>query len=153
LLDLEEYFGKPAPEHPDLEKAALVARLRARSARIGLTAESDAELVARLLALFVRWSAARLAHSREVAGWSSFRLPAPMNYAELVPTLRPQAPALPELRVLSPAHLRRRDGFGLTDPRMNDREVMGEVHYCIYCHDRDKDSCSKGLREKTPQAG
>src|SRR4029079_11089154 len=23
---------------------------------------------------------------------------------------------------------------------------QGEVHYCIYCHERDKDSCSKGLR-------
>jgi NADPH-dependent glutamate synthase beta subunit-like oxidoreductase/NAD(P)H-flavin reductase len=28
------------------------------------------------------------------------------------------------------------------------RDVMSEVDYCIYCHDRDKDSCSKGLRAK-----
>ena len=26
--------------------------------------------------------------------------------------------------------------------------VLSEVDYCIYCHDRDKDSCSKGLRDK-----
>ena len=25
---------------------------------------------------------------------------------------------------------------------------MDEVEYCIYCHQRDKDSCSKGLHEK-----
>ncbi|MFO0624037.1 MAG: hypothetical protein U0325_00350 [Polyangiales bacterium] len=28
------------------------------------------------------------------------------------------------------------------------REVMSEVDYRIYCHDRNKDSCSKGLRNK-----
>jgi hypothetical protein len=28
------------------------------------------------------------------------------------------------------------------------RAPLSEVEYCIYCHDRDKDSCSKGLRNK-----
>ena len=28
---------------------------------------------------------------------------------------------------------------------MTRREVLGETHYCILCHDRDKDSCSKGF--------
>ncbi|HEX3068730.1 MAG TPA: FAD-dependent oxidoreductase, partial [Thermoanaerobaculia bacterium] len=28
------------------------------------------------------------------------------------------------------------------------REVLGEIHYCVLCHERDKDSCSKGLRAK-----
>ncbi len=55
----------------------------------------------------------------------------------------------PELPVLfeGPAEGRRhRDGFGLTDPRMAPREALREMHYCIICHPRDKDSCSKGLR-------
>ena len=43
--------------------------------------------------------------------------------------------------------LRRRDGFKLTDARMKPREVLSEIHYCVLCHERDKDSCSKGLRE------
>jgi NAD(P)H-flavin reductase/NADPH-dependent glutamate synthase beta subunit-like oxidoreductase len=43
---------------------------------------------------------------------------------------------------------RRRDGFTLTDPRMTVREVLSEIHYCVLCHERDKDSCSKGLHEK-----
>src|SRR4029078_5933017 len=25
---------------------------------------------------------------------------------------------------------------------------LSEIHYCVLCHERDKDSCSKGLREK-----
>ena len=41
--------------------------------------------------------------------------------------------------------LRRRDGFKLTDARMRPREVLSEIHYCVLCHERDKDSCSKGL--------
>ena len=40
---------------------------------------------------------------------------------------------------------RHRDGFGLTDPRMAPREALREMHYCIICHPRDKDSCSTGL--------
>jgi NADPH-dependent glutamate synthase beta subunit-like oxidoreductase/NAD(P)H-flavin reductase len=43
------------------------------------------------------------------------------------------------------SRLRRRDGFALTDKRMSNREVLGEVHYCILCHERDKDSCRKGI--------
>jgi NAD(P)H-flavin reductase/NADPH-dependent glutamate synthase beta subunit-like oxidoreductase len=46
------------------------------------------------------------------------------------------------------AGLRRRDGFALTDGRWQPREVVSEIHYCVLCHERDKDSCSKGLRDK-----
>jgi NADPH-dependent glutamate synthase beta subunit-like oxidoreductase/NAD(P)H-flavin reductase len=42
---------------------------------------------------------------------------------------------------------RPRDGFKLTDRRMKPTEVLAQVDYCLYCHDRDKDSCSKGLRD------
>jgi NADPH-dependent glutamate synthase beta subunit-like oxidoreductase len=44
--------------------------------------------------------------------------------------------------------LRHRDGFALTDRRFDHRQTMDQVEYCIYCHQRDKDSCSKGLFEK-----
>ncbi len=30
---------------------------------------------------------------------------------------------------------------------MSPTEILGQVDYCLYCHDRDKDSCSKGLRD------
>jgi NADPH-dependent glutamate synthase beta subunit-like oxidoreductase/NAD(P)H-flavin reductase len=56
-------------------------------------------------------------------------------------------PKLPTL-FEGPAEGRRhRDGFSLTDLRMAPREALREMHYCIICHPRDKDSCSKGLRE------
>ena len=46
------------------------------------------------------------------------------------------------------AALRRRDGFALTDHRYDERQVQYEIEHCIYCHDRDTDSCSKGMRNK-----
>ena len=44
--------------------------------------------------------------------------------------------------------LRRRQGFQLTDNRYTSRENLSEIHYCVLCHERDKDTCSKGIRDK-----
>src|SRR5262249_23101602 len=66
--------------------------------------------------------------------WASLKAPAnidPMNLVELRRAGKRRA----------------RDGFELTDRRMGVREIEGEVDYCLYCHARDKDSCSKGLCE------
>ncbi len=43
---------------------------------------------------------------------------------------------------------RRRDGFALTDPGMGLAQALDQAHYCIWCHNQGKDSCSKGLKEK-----
>jgi len=48
-----------------------------------------------------------------------------------------------------PHHFRRRDGFGLTDHRGSPRFISDQAAYCIYCHERTKDSCSHGFPEKT----
>lgn len=45
-------------------------------------------------------------------------------------------------------HHRKRDGFALTDRRGTRREVTKQVDYCMICHEREKDSCSKGIHEK-----
>jgi NADPH-dependent glutamate synthase beta subunit-like oxidoreductase/NAD(P)H-flavin reductase len=81
-----------------------------------------------------------------VKGWVSFRLPEGIDHQKLVPIM----PLHDDVgRVAGPpAHLRVRDGFKLTDLRMNEREVQNEIHYCIYCHDHDGDFCSKGFPEK-----
>ena len=48
----------------------------------------------------------------------------------------------------SSSHHRRRDGFALTDRRGSTREITKQIDYCMICHEREKDSCSKGLHEK-----
>ncbi|HYQ98823.1 MAG TPA: pyridine nucleotide-disulfide oxidoreductase, partial [Casimicrobiaceae bacterium] len=50
-------------------------------------------------------------------------------------------------------HLRRREGFALTDPGMDLPAALGEAHYCIWCHEQGKDSCARGLPEKKPADG
>ncbi|PYT02173.1 MAG: pyridine nucleotide-disulfide oxidoreductase, partial [Acidobacteria bacterium] len=102
------------------------------------------------LRLLEAWSSAHAlrADARErVKGWVSFRFPHPLNYENLVQIERPEAD-VPELMRGLDKNLRRRDGFKLTDKRYTPREVLEEVNYCLYCHERDKDSCSKGLRER-----
>ena len=112
--------------------------------------ESDLARVEQILTALEDWSAARRsdpAGRAEIRSWVSYRLPENLDYQHLVEVERPD-PALPE-EMLGPAgRRRRRDGFKLTDRRMSPRQVLDEAHYCVLCHDREKDSCSKGLRAK-----
>jgi len=131
--------------------AELAGRAKDASAPLPVPVDSSDEaglvFLEALLSLYAVWCRARLVRpelAREVAAWASFRLPGPIDYHALVETERPN-PALPEERVGPFDRRRRRDGFALTDLRMTRREVLGETHYCILCHDRDKDSCAKGF--------
>ena len=165
LLDLEaehiEAVRQKKRPSVSEESRARVAELARRAEAAGvaglpvprdLSDELALEFLEALLARYAIWCKARLDDPelrRVVAGWVSFRLPGPVDFHHLVETERPD-PFLSEVRV-GPGHRRRRrEGFGLTDPRMTRREVLGETHYCILCHDRDKDSCAKGFfDEKT----
>ena len=93
-----------------------------------------------------RWCAARL-HDRAYRHWVIFRFPESVDPFHLVEVER-EDPRIPEAQTGPTWRLRRRDGFGLTDGRMRSREVLSEIHYCVLCHERDKDSCSKGLHDK-----
>ena len=93
-----------------------------------------------------RWCAARL-HDPAYRSWVIFRFPETLDYWRLVDVQRPDA-QLPEAMIGPDYRLRRRDGFALTDARMKPRDVLSEIHYCVLCHERDKDSCSKGIHAK-----
>jgi NADPH-dependent glutamate synthase beta subunit-like oxidoreductase/NAD(P)H-flavin reductase len=51
---------------------------------------------------------------------------------------------------IRPEHIRRRAGFTLTDPGTDLVGALDQSNYCIWCHTQNKDSCSKGLKEKPP---
>ncbi len=93
-----------------------------------------------------RWCAAHV-HDRRFASWVIFRFPEPVDSTHLVRIERPN-PDAKELIVGPDDKLRRREGFALTDHRYNTREVLSEIHYCVLCHERDKDTCSKGITDK-----
>ena len=92
-----------------------------------------------------RWCAARV-HDEAYRDWVVFRFPENIEPWNLVHVQRPD-PDLPEQMIGPDARLRRRDGFTLTDPRWKTRDVLSDIHYCVLCHERDKDSCSKGISE------
>ncbi|HEV7238557.1 MAG TPA: FAD-dependent oxidoreductase [Thermoanaerobaculia bacterium] len=154
LLDLERDYPRGAKElAPSADARAALAQLRerlgsgfsetvTRRERIP-SAESiarEAAALHELTDLLVNWTAARWKEGR-FDGWTSFRLPQPLNFDRLVPTER-----VDDVRFGGEHHeFRRRDAFHLTDPRMTSREISDEAHYCIYCHERKKDSCSRGF--------
>ncbi len=76
-----------------------------------------------------------------------FKAPARLDPQRLVPVTTDTAGGYPIHR-LDEHHLRRRDGFKLTDPGANLVGALDQAHYCIWCHEQGKDSCSKGLLEK-----
>ncbi|MDX6268820.1 MAG: hypothetical protein QOD28_43 [Acidobacteriota bacterium] len=120
------------------------------AARENETWDEDAAFVKSALRLVESWAAVhstQAAAKSRVKSWVSFRVPHPLNYEHLVQIERHDAELPERMRGLD-RNLRRRDGFGLTDARATRREVLDEVNYCIYCHERDKDSCSKGLHER-----
>lgn len=41
-----------------------------------------------------------------------------------------------------------RNGFNLTDAGASREFIQDQANYCIYCHNQEKDSCSKGLKDK-----
>ncbi len=49
---------------------------------------------------------------------------------------------------IRPDHVRRREGFALTDEGTDLVGALDQTNYCIWCHAQGKDSCSTGLREK-----
>ncbi len=84
----------------------------------------------------------------EVGSWVFLRELEKVDFADgLVEFDRPD-PDLAEAMEGPRETRRKRDGFHLTDDRASTEEVLGEVDQCLFCHDRDKDSCSKGLFEK-----
>ena len=125
-----------APDATD-EHAVAVVACKWLDDEIGKT-EKDPRLDALEQWIVMHKKDPRLAH------WQSLRLPHNLDFQNLVHLRRPSSERPNELQGHA-HHLRARDGFALTDRRMTPIEVASEIDYCLYCHGRDKDSCSKGL--------
>jgi NADPH-dependent glutamate synthase beta subunit-like oxidoreductase/NAD(P)H-flavin reductase len=156
LLDFEREYPRGAKAvTPSAQTRAALGQLRDELRGSGIFAEGvvykqsveSTEAIAREAAavhalsdLLVDWLASEWKAGR-FEEWTSFRLPKPIVFDHLVETERVDDHAV----VGPPDEYRRRDGFKLTDARMTPREVTDEAHYCIYCHERKKDSCATGF--------
>ncbi|MBL0140557.1 MAG: FAD-dependent oxidoreductase [Betaproteobacteria bacterium] len=137
---------------PKLE-AELAAKLGGRFeelafARAVLVWQADEAANAEVLALAERYSA-WAAHTAEGRRRNRtgvlFKPPQKVEPLHLVPVSTDSSAGY---AVHTLNHVRRREGFALTDPGMSLTAALGETNYCIICHEQGKDSCSKGLKEK-----
>ncbi len=78
-----------------------------------------------------------------------FKTPRKLDFMRLVPVRTDAAQGYPR-HTLASEHMRRRDGFELTDAGTDLVGALDQANYCIWCHEQGKDSCSKGLKEKAP---
>ncbi len=140
---------RPAKPGPTTElvlaRAGCALLDREEAARLSASDEEKQHVAAEIESL-KRWCAAHV-HDPRYRHWVIFRFPETLDPMHLVHGVRPD-PKFPEAIVGPPAKLRRREGFKLTDHRFGTREVLSEIHYCVLCHERDKDTCSKGIRDK-----
>ncbi|MDD2864641.1 MAG: pyridine nucleotide-disulfide oxidoreductase [Methylococcales bacterium] len=137
-------------ENADLQAEALREKLKTHE--LAATEFADiintpdlTEFTAGLMDVVQRWCFVAQQDNDVVAKWLSFKFPEKRDFDNLV---EHELIDRTEFNVWMGEHRRRRDGFKLTDPRYNERQVLSEVNHCIYCHERDTDSCSKGMRNK-----
>ncbi|MGH8583027.1 MAG: pyridine nucleotide-disulfide oxidoreductase [Gammaproteobacteria bacterium] len=154
LLRCAQQSEDAAPAH-----RAEAQRLRAQIAADPVAAAGLADLLALtdpgrfvrgLLEVIERWCyTARTVPSLQarVRDWVSFKEPKKTDFNHLVHCDTESRDGYRALTGPLPRR-RRRDGFALTDARYTERQVLYEVDHCIYCHDRDTDSCSKGMRNR-----
>lgn len=152
VSDLQKQLSQDSAMQPLLQEAALNAEELAKYGEGESSAtRSEHKLIKQLITMLEIWSYVRYLSPRghhDVADWISYHHPEHIDYNQLVKLTRPRKELLPEMVYGPEETLRRRDGFKLTDRRFNFKQVYNEVDYCLYCHERDKDSCSKGFIEK-----
>jgi NADPH-dependent glutamate synthase beta subunit-like oxidoreductase/NAD(P)H-flavin reductase len=139
--DLETRFGE-----------ALNEDVFARHVEIWLADEAESAAALDVAARYAAWAtlapAGRKRHGRGVL----FKAPGKVDPMALVPSVVDASGGVPA-HVLPRDHLRRREGFALTDLGADLAGALDQANYCIWCHAQGKDSCSRGLTEKAKAPG
>ncbi|MBX6368121.1 MAG: FAD-dependent oxidoreductase, partial [Rhodospirillales bacterium] len=137
-----------ARELESLFKAPLTERVFAEHVARWMEDETARAAELDLAAKYAAWATlsadGRAKHRKGVL----FKVPPKVDPEHLVPVETEVRDGVTMLR-LPPEHWRARDGFALTDPGTDLVGALDQANYCIWCHNQGKDSCSKGLKEKT----
>ncbi len=107
------------------------------------THANDLDLALRYAAWAALTPEGKARHHRGVL----FKAPAKLDPDNLIALVREDKGGVVSYS-LPDDHLRRREGFALTDTGTDLKGALDEVNYCIWCHHQGKDSCSHGFREK-----
>ncbi|MGH8705633.1 MAG: FAD-dependent oxidoreductase, partial [Burkholderiales bacterium] len=100
-----------------------------------------------LAARYAAWAATTPEGKSRHRGGVLFKAPSKLDVMRLVPVRRDESQGHARLSL---DHLRRREGFALSDGGTDLVGALDEANYCIWCHEQGKDSCSRGLKEKAP---
>ena len=95
---------------------------------------------------YAAWAVHTVAGQQRHASGVLFKVPRKLDFQNLVPLQTSRDDGLTTHRL---AHLRRRNGFALTDDGTDLIGALDQAHYCIWCHEQGKDSCSHGLKDKS----
>ena len=100
-----------------------------------------------LAARYAAWAVLTPAGQQASCQGVLFRIPAKLDFQHLVPVATVTINGVLVQR-LPDEKLRNRLGFSLTDEGGDLAHALDQANYCIWCHNQERDSCSKGLRDK-----
>lgn len=107
-------------------------------------AENDARLNKALH--YAAWALRTSEGQQHTSQGILFKSPAKLDFQHLLTLDTDESAGYPVHRL---NHLRERNGFSLTDQGTDLMGALDEANYCIWCHEQGKDSCSKGLKQKS----
>ena len=134
--ELEARFGEP------LTEASFLAHVSG-----WMKAEGERADELRLASQYAAWAALSSAGQAKHHQGVLFRVPQKLEMTRLIELETEEFDGT--ARMTMPQQARRhREGFQLTDAGMDLSAALDQAHYCIKCHNQEKDSCSTGLKEK-----
>ena len=94
------------------------------------------------LTRYAAWSLHHPEGKRRHRDGPLFKVPHKLDFDHLVPIETEVVEGVTRQKLPRPL-LRHRDGFALTDAGFDLVRTLDQTHYCIFCHNQGKDSCSK----------
>jgi len=113
-----------------------------------LEKEEENKSLLELAARYAAWALLSSEGRKRHGAGLLFKQPKKLDPQNLVAVDTEERDGVQVLR-LPKSHYRARDGFKLTDDAGTLAQALDQAHYCIFCHNQGKDSCAKGLKEKT----
>lgn len=118
-----------------------------RTSQITDTQMNDVDSISFIFNMAELWLWYRYKSDAEVSKWTIFFQPTKTDYENLV-SYKINSQNGYDVLINRHEHYRERDGFKLNDIERTQRQFLNQVDYCMYCHDRKKDSCSSGYRNR-----
>jgi NADPH-dependent glutamate synthase beta subunit-like oxidoreductase/NAD(P)H-flavin reductase len=113
-----------------------------------MKAEAEHAAALDLAARYAAWATHTPQGQGRHKGGVLFKLPRKIGPHQLIAVETDLVDGVAMLK-LPPSHRRARDGFALTDSGTDLAGALDHANYCIWCHNQGKDSCARGLKEKS----